>query len=156
MTKPATSEKTRDKKTGRKSTKGANKPKKKRSAGSRKPTGDSYFVAQLASRARRDKIAAPTSFTQLKSKELAAYLDEDQVHDVERAFKDKAFTSKNYEWQLEPVHGRTILQMEGRDHSVHRNLIAPAFRGSELTAKFVPVIEQNARELIDGFRSTGS
>ena len=37
--------------------------------------------------------------------------------DVERAFKDKAFTSKNYEWQLEPVHGRTILQMEGRDHS---------------------------------------
>lgn len=76
--------------------------------------------------------------------------------DVERAFKDKAFTSKNYEWQLEPVHGRTILQMEGRDHSLHRNLIAPAFRGSELTAKFVPVIEQNARELIDGFRDAGT
>ena len=33
--------------------------------------------------------------------------------DVERAFKDKAFTSDNYSWQLEPVHGRTILQMEG-------------------------------------------
>ncbi len=75
--------------------------------------------------------------------------------DVERAFKDKEFTSKNYEWQLEPVHGRTILQMEGRDHSLHRNLIAPAFRGSELTAKFVPVIEQNARDLIDGFRTAG-
>lgn len=75
--------------------------------------------------------------------------------DVERAFKDKAFTSKNYEWQLEPVHGRTILQMEGRDHSAHRNLIAPAFRGSELTAKFVPVIEANARDLIDGFRTDG-
>ena len=29
--------------------------------------------------------------------------------DVERAFKDKTFTNKNYEWQLEPVHGRTIL-----------------------------------------------
>ncbi|MGI9625088.1 MAG: cytochrome P450 [Acidimicrobiales bacterium] len=76
--------------------------------------------------------------------------------DVERAFKDKEFTSKNYEWQLEPVHGRTILQMEGRDHSLHRNLIAPAFRGSELTAKFVPVIAQNAKELIDGFRDTGT
>ena len=62
--------------------------------------------------------------------------------DVERAFKDKVFTSDNYAWQLEPVHGRTILQMEGRDHSVHRNLIAPAFRGSELTEKFVPVISQ--------------
>lgn len=75
--------------------------------------------------------------------------------DVERAFKDKAFTSDNYEWQLEPVHGRTILQMEGRDHSLHRNLIAPAFRGSELTEKFVPVIEANAKELIDGFRADG-
>lgn len=75
--------------------------------------------------------------------------------DVERAFKDKSFTSNNYEWQLEPVHGRTILQMEGRDHSLHRNLIAPAFRGSELTAKFVPVIEQNAKDLIDGFRTAG-
>jgi cytochrome P450 len=76
--------------------------------------------------------------------------------DVARAFKDKSFTSNNYEWQLEPVHGRTILQMEGRDHSLHRNLIAPAFRGSELTAKFVPVIEANARELIDGFRHKGT
>ncbi|MCY4435613.1 MAG: cytochrome P450, partial [bacterium] len=75
--------------------------------------------------------------------------------DVERAFKDKTFTNKNYEWQLEPVHGRTILQMEGRDHSAHRNLIAPAFRGSELTAKFVPVIAANARDLIDGFRTDG-
>ena len=79
-----------------------------------------------------------------------------RYEDVERVFKDKVFTSKNYEWQLEPVHGRTILQMEGRDHSLHRNLIAPAFRGSELTAKFVPVIEENARELIDNFRLRGS
>jgi cytochrome P450 len=75
--------------------------------------------------------------------------------DVERAFKDKAFTSDNYSWQLEPVHGRTILQMEGREHSVHRNLIQPAFRGSELTEKFVPVIAGNARDLIDPWRSAG-
>jgi len=78
-----------------------------------------------------------------------------RYEDVERAFKDKAFTSDNYEWQLEPVHGRTVLQMEGREHSLHRNLIAPAFRGSELTTKFIPVIEANARELIDGFRTEG-
>lgn len=75
--------------------------------------------------------------------------------DVERAFKDKVFTSDNYSWQLEPVHGRTILQMDGREHSLHRNLIQPAFRGSELTEKFVPVIELNAATLIDSFRSTG-
>jgi cytochrome P450 len=75
--------------------------------------------------------------------------------DVERAFKDPVFTSENYSWQLEPVHGRTILQMEGREHSTHRSLVAPAFRGRELAEKFVPVIEQNASELIDGFRADG-
>ncbi len=78
-----------------------------------------------------------------------------RYEDVENAFKDKGFTSENYSWQLEPVHGRTILQMEGREHSVHRNLITPAFRGSELTSKFVPVIEKNSAELIDGFRLAG-
>lgn len=75
--------------------------------------------------------------------------------DVERAFKDPVFTSRNYDWQLEPVHGRTILQMDGREHSTHRNLVAPAFRGRELAEKFTPVIERNSRELIDAFRGDG-
>ncbi|MGY0489246.1 cytochrome P450 [Streptomyces sp. WG-D5] len=79
--------------------------------------------------------------------------------DVERIFKDKQaqFTTDNYDWQLEPVHGgRTILQMSGREHSVRRALVAPAFRGSELQDKFLPVIERNSRELIDRFRESGS
>lgn len=75
--------------------------------------------------------------------------------DVELAFKDKTYSSRNYEWQLEPVHGRTILQMEGRDHSLHRNLIAPAFRGGELQSKFVPVIARNSADLIDVWRGDG-
>lgn len=76
--------------------------------------------------------------------------------DVELAFKEPAFTTDNYGWQLEPVHGRTILQMSGREHSVRRALVAPAFRGSTLQQQFMPVIERNAADLIDGFRSTGS
>ncbi|MCF3963226.1 cytochrome P450 [Streptomyces fuscigenes] len=78
--------------------------------------------------------------------------------DVERAFKDRdsAFTTDNYNWQIEPVHGKTILQLSGREHAVRRALVAPAFRGSELEQKFLPVIGRNARELIDGFRGTGS
>lgn len=79
-----------------------------------------------------------------------------RYEDVSRAFKEEAFTTANYDWQLEPVHGRTILQMSGREHSVRRALVTPAFRGSELQAKFLPVIERNARELIDQFRGTGS
>lgn len=72
--------------------------------------------------------------------------------DVERAFKEPVFSSRNYEWQLEPVHGRTILQMEGREHATHRNILSPAFRGRDLQEKFIPVIERNARDLIEGFK----
>jgi len=75
--------------------------------------------------------------------------------DVEHVFKSKDFTSDNYSWQLEPVHGRTILQMEGREHSVHRGLIQPAFRGSELTDKFLPIITENAATLIAQFAKNG-
>ncbi|HEX5116102.1 MAG TPA: cytochrome P450 [Pseudonocardiaceae bacterium] len=75
--------------------------------------------------------------------------------DVELAFKNPAFTTDNYGWQLEPVHGRTILQMSGREHSVRRALVAPAFRGSTLQDRFLPVIERNAADLVDGFRSAG-
>lgn len=78
-----------------------------------------------------------------------------RYEDVEHVFKSKDFTSDNYSWQLEPVHGRTILQMEGREHSVHRGLIQPAFRGSELTEKFLPVITQNASSLIAKFAQAG-
>ncbi|WP_329176729.1 cytochrome P450 [Streptomyces sp. NBC_01477] len=78
-----------------------------------------------------------------------------RYEDVERAFKDPVFTSDNYDWQIAPVHGRTILQMDGREHSVRRALVAPAFRGRELQDRFLPVIERNAAELIDGFRATG-
>ncbi|MEU4848574.1 cytochrome P450 [Streptomyces gilvosporeus] len=75
--------------------------------------------------------------------------------DVERAFKDPVFTTDNYDWQLEPVHGRTILQMSGREHAVRRALVAPAFRGTTLEQQFLPVIERNARQLIDEFRASG-
>ena len=78
-----------------------------------------------------------------------------RYEDVERAFKDPAFNSNNYEWQLEPVHGPTILQMEGRDHSRHRNLVTPAFRGADLREKFAPIIERNSAELIEAWRAEG-
>ncbi|MGN2361860.1 cytochrome P450 [Streptomyces luridiscabiei] len=81
-----------------------------------------------------------------------------RYEDVERIFKDKKgeFSTENYDWQIEPVHGRTILQLSGREHAVRRALVAPAFRGSDLRDKFLPVIERNSRELIDTFRATGS
>ncbi|MFH9657906.1 cytochrome P450 [Streptomyces sp. NPDC017248] len=81
-----------------------------------------------------------------------------RYEDVERVFKDRKaqFTTDNYNWQLEPVHGKTILQLSGREHAVRRALVAPAFRGSDLQERFLPVIERNSRELIDTFRYSGS
>lgn len=81
-----------------------------------------------------------------------------RYEDVERVFKDKdaQFTTDNYDWQIEPVHGKTILQLSGREHAVRRALVAPAFRGRDLQEKFLPVIERNSRELIDAFRHSGS
>ncbi|MFD4970454.1 cytochrome P450 [Streptomyces sp. NPDC058424] len=81
-----------------------------------------------------------------------------RYEDVERVFKDKngEFTTDNYDWQIEPVHGKTILQLSGREHAVRRALVAPAFRGADLQEKFLPVIERNSRELIDAFRNSGS
>lgn len=78
-----------------------------------------------------------------------------RYEDVRRAFKDDLFSTENYSWQLEPVHGRTILQLDGRAHAVRRALVAPAFRGKELEERFLPVIERNSRELIDAFRHEG-
>ncbi|WP_415957352.1 cytochrome P450 [Streptomyces sp. 021-4] len=78
--------------------------------------------------------------------------------DVAYVFKDRKgeFTTENYDWQIEPVHGRTILQLSGGEHAVRRALVAPAFRGSDLREKFLPVIERNSHTLIDGFRASGS
>jgi cytochrome P450 len=70
--------------------------------------------------------------------------------DLLRMFRDKSVTSENYSWQLEPVHGRTILQMEGREHTIHRRLLNPFFHGNGLE-NFKPTIEKVVRDLVDPF-----
>lgn len=70
-----------------------------------------------------------------------------RYEDVAKALKEAG--NRNYEWQLEPVHGRTIIQMDGREHATKRALVTPSFRGRELATKFVPVIERTAAGLIE-------
>lgn len=110
------------------------------------------FAANPYPAYRRMRESAPLIWHEATNSYLIS-----RYEDVERAFKDKAsaFTTGNYDWQLEPVHGKTILQLSGREHAVRRALVAPAFRGSDLEEKFLPVIERNSRRLIDGFRHTG-
>jgi pulcherriminic acid synthase len=46
--------------------------------------------------------------------------------DVERAFRDPAFSSRHAEAQFEPVYGRTMVQMDGREHALNRGLVVQA------------------------------
>ena len=74
-----------------------------------------------------------------------------RYEDVARAFKDPVFTVKNYEFQSQPLHGRTIIEMEGAEHSHHRNAVAPALRGRELAEKLIPIIERVADQVLGSF-----
>ena len=87
---------------------------------------------------------------QLQAYVLSRYVD------VARAFKEPAFTNRNYEWQLEPVHGRTIVQMDGREHATKRSIVAPSFRPKELFGRLAPIIEANAVRLVDDFVAHGT
>jgi cytochrome P450 len=65
--------------------------------------------------------------------------------DIRTVFRHPEMTSDNYEWQFEEVHGRTILQMYGREHAAHRRLLNPFLTGGGLE-EFTPVIERTIRE----------
>lgn len=75
--------------------------------------------------------------------------------DVEHALKSPAFTTENYGWQLEPVHGHTILQMEGPEHRRTRGIVTPTLRGDLLRENFESVVLGNVTSLIDEWRNDG-
>jgi cytochrome P450 len=53
------------------------------------------------------------------------------------------------------VMGRTILEMEGKEHLRQRNIVAPFFMGKALRGDLPSVIEAIAQQLIDGFARDG-
>jgi cytochrome P450 len=69
--------------------------------------------------------------------------------DVEALLKHPLSTTRCYDWQIEPVHGRTVLQMEGTEHSSHRSLISPVFRAGGLEERVGGVVERCAGRLVD-------
>ncbi|MGI9624233.1 MAG: cytochrome P450 [Acidimicrobiales bacterium] len=78
-----------------------------------------------------------------------------RYEDVEHALKSPAFTTENYGWQLEPVHGHTILQMEGPDHRRTRGIITPALRGDNLRENFESIVVDNVEALIEPWKNEG-
>ncbi len=72
--------------------------------------------------------------------------------DVEKVLTSRTFTTENYAWQLEPVHGPTILQLEGTRHRLTRGIITPTLRGRSMRDTFEQVIKGNCERLIDDWR----
>lgn len=75
-----------------------------------------------------------------------------RFEDVERVVKDAAASNRCYAPLAEPVHGRTMLQMDGDEHAAYRGLAAPALRGRELEEDLRPVLEETARTLLGRLR----
>ncbi|WP_329520764.1 cytochrome P450 [Spirillospora sp. NBC_01491] len=74
-----------------------------------------------------------------------------RYEDVRAALTDPRFTPRNYAWQLAPMFGRTVMQMEGREHAGHRAFLTPAFRGKAL-ARLTSSIERTAAGLAGALR----
>ena len=75
--------------------------------------------------------------------------------DVEAAFKDhEHYSNATYSSNTGEVFGQTLLEMDGLDHVVRRTIVAPEFVGKRLEA-FLSVIDQNALDLIEPWRTSG-
>lgn len=57
-----------------------------------------------------------------------------RYEDVRVALTDPRFSNDNYNWQIGPMLGRTIVSMDGREHAAHRALLTPEFRGRAMAA----------------------
>jgi cytochrome P450 len=76
--------------------------------------------------------------------------------DVRQVLSDGArYSSRANANGIGLVMGRTILEMDGREHARHRNIIAPAFVPKAIKQHLPAVIETMAHRLIDGFAGAG-
>ena len=75
--------------------------------------------------------------------------------DIKFALRNPSFTTDNYSWQLEPVHGRNIIQLAGSEHRHTRSVVTPTLRGEKLRENFESIVVNNAKQLIDAWRYDG-
>src|SRR5437764_5464798 len=70
-----------------------------------------------------------------------------RMEDMRALFKRKDVTSENYEFQIGQFHGRTLIEMEGKEHTSHRRLLNP-FLHSQGLVDFVPKIRAAASSIL--------
>jgi len=88
--------------------------------------------------------------------ETSGYYFVSRFEDVARVYKDSdAFSNENYAFQMEPVVGRTVIQMSGREHTINRKLITPALRGNYLD-ELLPQVDEIAASMVAKFPDSGT
>ncbi|AUZ49057.1 hypothetical protein BOP93_12655 [Pseudomonas orientalis] len=60
--------------------------------------------------------------------------------DVKAALTHPGVSNNNYNWQIGPLLGHTLVTMDGCEHAQHRALLSPSFRGKALAALEASVI----------------
>jgi len=67
--------------------------------------------------------------------------------DVRLALTHPAFTTRSYAAQTEPLLGKTIVQLDGREHALQRGLLTPSFREGSIRERFSDLIGDAIDEL---------
>ena len=112
------------------------------------PVDDPYPVY---ARLRHSSPATPIASAQGRSAYLVTRYD-----DVRAILKDEfGFSSRLNAESIGVVFGRTIIEMDGREHLRHRNLVTPALAPRALKGAFPQVVAAIAHEIIDGFADAG-
>jgi cytochrome P450 len=70
-----------------------------------------------------------------------------RMADMRPLFKHPDIRSDNYEVQIGQFHGRTLIEMEGKEHTAHRRLLSPFLQSSGLQ-NFVPKIRAAAGSIM--------
>lgn len=79
-----------------------------------------------------------------------------RYEDVRKALTDPAFTTRSYAAQTEPLLGRTLIQLDGREHALQRGLLSPSFREGGVRERFAALIGESIDGLIAPFAARGS
>lgn len=89
--------------------------------------------------------------------EPSGYYFISRYDDAKLALRDeKLYSTVHQKWQLEPVIGRSLGGMTGKEHATQRALIAPAFRQPVLGERFRPVIKANGEQLLKPLPESGT
>jgi len=75
--------------------------------------------------------------------------------DVRLALTNPAFTTKSYAAQTEPLLGKTIIQLDGREHALQRGLLTPSFREGNIRERFSLLINDTIDELTGAVAARG-